>query len=844
MPNKRVITAHSITLGESKKTSRVTITRVGTFKDPRYGEFSITLDMLNKMVENFKANAYGQDIAIDVAHNPSNGAAGKITTLSVEGQRLRALVEWTGYGVQAINNKGFNYLSAEYAENFTDNEQGKEHGCVLLGAGLTVRPVIKHLDKVELSTPDGADVTSALETNFLKQLQQEPIMKKYLKQLLALASYKLLAESVQTQIKTAFETTAKTLSDDALKDFYTSFETTVKVLSENIGDTVVKLDIGAITPDDSTPGASIKVLDEEAITKLVAKQLSDAQDAEAKKLAEAEESLTANIKLFSETVTGDNGVSDDIAKTLSEDYKDLITSQMNNDQVVTLAVHAVKTHNKSVADKKLAGLGWVGAGNPHVNNQGALSLQESIDSMLAKTSSGRSFALSATDKGKKLLSEHPFVEQVLNAFDSQNALALEAESKALAEGVGIANTNLPVGFQRTVIREALSDLNVLSLVNTMTDASATMTTEIPYEERGSIGGDGRVFEGQGIGNAGVTQKMDTAFLEPIKLALQVSNEVMHFSRSSQINWDAYARNVASNARLVREIVARKITNEMVRAADSFGAISITAENVAPQLKGSNSLVKTAKFPIVQPKQTYSLKGDKVGTASNPLTVTLLGSKIDEYSADVDQANGTYWKLVSANLGYIGFVDQDGNSVNPGEFATCTIGYDYATNIKVFDLNVPAGVALEDHMDGLLRSVGSRKAYLSGTHFVQPDFMLMSPTLNDMATNARGYTANAARQGSRLNASGDLEVIKGLPAFSTNAPGTQLGDSRILMGQAGTTTYSVAKAFMTGQPFEAVDSQGRPTGQKVAYGEEYSSVHTPKSISRYYTSVLAIDLTNR
>ncbi len=67
----------------------MTITRVGTFKDPRYGEFSITFDMLNQMVSNFKANTYGQDIAIDVAYNPSNGAAGKITALSVEGQRLR-----------------------------------------------------------------------------------------------------------------------------------------------------------------------------------------------------------------------------------------------------------------------------------------------------------------------------------------------------------------------------------------------------------------------------------------------------------------------------------------------------------------------------------------------------------------------------------------------------------------------------------------------------------------------------------------------------------------------------------------------------------------------------------
>ena len=73
----------------------VTITRAGTFYDPRYGEFEISTALLAEMVRNFDARAYGQDIFIDVAHRPEDGSAGRITRLWVDGDRLLADVEWT-----------------------------------------------------------------------------------------------------------------------------------------------------------------------------------------------------------------------------------------------------------------------------------------------------------------------------------------------------------------------------------------------------------------------------------------------------------------------------------------------------------------------------------------------------------------------------------------------------------------------------------------------------------------------------------------------------------------------------------------------------------------------------
>ena len=132
----------------------MTVTRTGTFTDPRYGSFDITPAMLAQMVANFEARVLGQDVFIDVAHDHSAGAAGQVLKLAVEGTRLRALVQWTEFGIDAVRKRGFSYLSADYHEDWRDNEKGLPHGVVLLGAGLTTRPVIKHLDRVQLAEGD------------------------------------------------------------------------------------------------------------------------------------------------------------------------------------------------------------------------------------------------------------------------------------------------------------------------------------------------------------------------------------------------------------------------------------------------------------------------------------------------------------------------------------------------------------------------------------------------------------------------------------------------------------------------------------------------------------------
>lgn len=510
---------------------------------------------------------------------------------------------------------------------------------------------------------------------------------------------------------------------------------------------------------------------------------------------------------------------------------------MSEAQVKKLADRQIALGNRMSTSSQLAGMGYHVAGSPSVNTDeinGVKRLQESIDNGLRGSVSGANGRLRLPNE------DSPFVQRLLAEFDRINHRALVLEERTLAGGeTNIGDTNFPASFTRTVIREALSDLNILQLVQTLTDPSQQATTQIPYEERdtSSVNNDGVVFEGQGIAAASIAQKMDLAYILPRKLAMKISNEVMHFARASRINWDAYGRNVESNARVMRELVHRVIANEMQRASDSYLAQDVSNEDVSARLDGSNSIIKTAEFPIVRPHQQYDMQGNAVGNEENPITLSIDGSGVSRYDGTGNQSAGTYYRVINYNLGYIQLVDESGAQVTPSA-TSASLSYSRATNIAKFDLD-NGTTAVGVHLNGLLRTIGARKAVMRGEdRMVTPDFLLMSPVLNDTVTNADQFAAERKRDGTDTNNDGDLEMVKSLPSFGTNAPGIDLGDERIIMGARGTTSYSVAKPFTTGQPFEAVNASGQPTGQKVAYGEEYSAIHTPKPIRNRLTSVIA------
>ena len=95
------------------------------------------------------------------------------------------------------------------------------------------------------------------------------------------------------------------------------------------------------------------------------------------------------------------------------------------------------------------------------------------------------------------LAESLQVQRALGHFDNVHRVDLAREARALSDPAGtlISNTALPVSAIRAVIREALSDLRALELVQVITDPHMGSTVQIPYETRfpGTTLNDGIVY---------------------------------------------------------------------------------------------------------------------------------------------------------------------------------------------------------------------------------------------------------------------------------------------------------------------------------------------------------------
>ncbi len=824
-----------VKLAEGSPRATVTIIRTGTFSDPRYGTFEITRDMLLSMVRNFDSHAYGQDIFIDVAHAPNDGAAAKILSLKVDGNRLRADVEFTPYGVAAVKDRGFVYLSAEFVDNFVDNETKQPHGPTLLGAGLTTRPVIKRMDPVTLAEGT-ANTPVFLHPELIRQLSEslEQTTMNWLETLRAnLRAMKLSEETIKS-ICAAYEAAAKNLGEDAEahKGLVDQLTATGKTLAEAGHN-------GPVTLNITAPAG--KMLSEADITKLL-------DEREAARVAAATKLATdkaAKVKLFSDAIAAAAGLSEDTRKTLGENVDGLITGDMTDAQVTALAANQIALGNQIEASRKLAEQGFpIRSGVTHItvdDGNAIRKLSEDVRKGLQQTNEAFNGKLVFAEPDK----QSPFVKRMLAEFDREHAQQLHQEAKMLAGGpVNTGDMNIPASVQRAVIEQVYQRLDVLQLVNAAVDPTTGPTHSVPYETRdtSAVRNGGIVYEGQPIHRAGIAQAMDYAYIEPRKLAMELTNEAAYFSRNSSIiNFDAWARNIVSNAQVMRELVAAAIANRMLRDSDSFSVVDVAAGTAVTAYSGATNGYKVANFPVVRPYQARDLKGNAVGSAEQPVSIKDGATALVEFDGSGTQSAGKYYRWLSYNLGTFQIVDQTGAPSAPA--GTVTAGYSYTTNVLKVDTDIAAGSTYEKQMNKLLQAVGARKATMSQQRYVQPDFFLASDVLTNMITDAEQFTEANSRADSSITAQGTLQPVKGIPGWATDAPGIDLGDERMLLGQRANFFYTIAKTFQTGVPYELFDSNGLALGKKGAYGEEYSSLHIPKPLRGRFTSILAYSFTN-
>jgi hypothetical protein len=823
----RALTGLHVNLEEGATTSWVTVTRTGSFSDPRYGKFDITKAMLLSMVANFDARTFGQDVFIDVAHNPSGGAAGKITKLSAEGDRLRALVEWTALGLAAIREKGFRYLSAEYHENWQDNEAGKKHGPVLLGAGLVIRPCIKRLDPIQLSEASG-NIPTYIHPTLLTELTLEvTTMWKTLIAALtaALGSFKL-SESVVQSLTAAATKALESVTDEAqAKLLLASFETTGKQLADQIGSTPATIQL-------SMSGSGITAED---VKRLLAEETT--------RLAEASRQLAAkrdtNVKLLTDAITAVKDFDEGLRKELTESVADLVTADMTADQVGKLAAAQIAMGNRLQAAKKLAGLGYQFTGSAHItvdSSNEVKRLQEIADQRLGITGRRDAERFRATNgalqEANKLLAE-----QVLAQFDAEHGRRLHHEHIMLAGGDGIvSDVSVPATFERTVIREALYGLVGLQFVDSGT-APFSGTHQIPYSYRDTTaaGRDStRKYEGQAIARAGVKQAMDTAYIVPQKLAFEVSDELRYLTSNGQIQWDVLGENARNAIRIIGEDTERLIFNEQLDASDQYAVTAVVNEATATA-DGTKSIFKLDNFPVVRPKKIYDLQGTQVGSTLYPVVVKSNAVTRTEYDGTGTQTAGIYYSI-DYNLGEISFVSELGAASPPTNTHLVVASYSYTTNVYKFDTDA-GSVATDLFWDTFLYRMGLRKSVIEDQRFHACNFGLMSGTVMTTIEQARSFIESGARNGTNLDSMGNLGVVKGVPSYKGFAPGLAMGDTRVIMGERNLTRYRMAKAWTMGQLQDQKDSNGRFTGKKEAYGDQFMFLHTPSPLKSGLTSIV-------
>lgn len=814
--------ADSAVVGQNKW---VTVTRTGTFTDPRYGTFEITRAMLWSMVANFKANVVGQEIFIDVNHQPGNGAAATVKELAVEGDRLRAMVVFTEFGIEAVRSRGFRYLSAEYHENFVDNESGKAFGPTLLGAGLTVRPVLKRLDPVQLSESD-LDFPTLIHPTLLKLLTQEGanLMAKWLKDLIKQLSALGLSDATVKTLASAAQTAAAGLGEDEAK---------LMALAESFlatGNEIVKTP-GMVQLSVTTPTADMGLVGQE-VARILAQR-----DADTLKLAQTAETHRGEYR----TLLLAQKFDDTAIKALSE-FEAMIDANTTPDQLKRIVALAIKTGNDAAVSAQLRQLG-MGApvGSPRISMDSGSSIKklcEAVRENLRHTGN-RNLSLPTA--------ESVFAQKYLAHYDSVNERVLLDEAKKLSGGVvNTGDMSLPATFNREVIREALSDVQILDLVDASVDPTTAATHTIPYESRdvSAVMNNGIVYQGQPIHQASTSQLNDFAYILQMKLAMEITNEAAFFSATSQLNWDAMGSNVASNATLLRQLIARRLSNEWVRTADAYAAIAVVTDTLTAQCNGTRSTFKLTSFPVVRPFQERDLNGAAIGSVENPVTITYNSVAATEYDGTGTQAAGNYWRITNANMGLFQIVTQAGVLVVPPNTTPLVANaYSYATNIVKVDSDIPVGVEDGVHYDRILHAVGARKALLKDDRYSTPNFLHTSMTLHNTMTLGRSFTADGARPGISATAVGDLGTVRGMGTYST-AAATDVGEERALIGERGSLKYRIAKPYVLGQLTELFNSSGKFIGKRGAYGEEYSSIKVPLPLRNRTTSVIVYSATGR
>ena len=142
---------------------------IGEFTHPLYGKQTIDDSRVDKFIEKFKKNVYGQELSISYEHfgmDKSKGfkAAGWVVDMERRNDGMWWNVKFTPQAASEVKNGEWRYFSPEWYPEWTDPQTEITHTDVPAGGALTNQPFYKNMVPLNFSEL-AAEVASLPATN-------------------------------------------------------------------------------------------------------------------------------------------------------------------------------------------------------------------------------------------------------------------------------------------------------------------------------------------------------------------------------------------------------------------------------------------------------------------------------------------------------------------------------------------------------------------------------------------------------------------------------------------------------------------------------------------------------